>query len=97
MGHITISLDDDSALRLKELARKRGESVEQTAQALLLSSLPPARPATGLAPDDADGSKALLALAGSLTWPGVEGAVTTTNEEIDRLLAAEAMNPHDNE
>jgi hypothetical protein len=30
-------------------------------------------------------------------WPGIEGPVNTTNEEIDRILASEAMNPHDDE
>jgi hypothetical protein len=37
----------------------------------------------------------ILRLAGSLTWPGVEGTVTTTNDEIDRLLAGEMMDPRE--
>lgn len=103
MMQITIPLDDESARRLRELAQQRGESVEQTAQELLRSILPPApdvkavptaRPEPG-PPDDPDGSQAILRMAGSITWPGVEGPVTTTNEEIDRLLAEEAMNPHE--
>lgn len=99
---ITIPLDDESARRLRELAHLRGESVEQTAQELLRSSLPPdanvpptAHPTSDLPPEDPDGSQAILRMAGSLTWPGVAGQVTTTNEEIDRILAEEAMTPHD--
>jgi hypothetical protein len=99
MIQITIPLDDDSAARLRELAQLRGESVEQTAQALLLATIPPAtptaRPAPALPSDDPDGSQLILRMAGSITWPGVEGPVNTTNEEIDRLLGAEAMNPHE--
>jgi len=97
MYQITIPLDDDSAERLRELAHRRGESVEQTAQALLLSTLPPPVE-TSLAPDDPDGSRLIMSLLGSIpNWPGVEGPVTTTNEEIDRILADEAMNPHDDQ
>ena len=97
MQEITIPLDDQSAARLQELARQRGETVEQTAQALLRSTLPP--PPPPFAPDDPDGSKALLAMAGSFGyWPGHEGEIiTTTNEEIDQILAEEAMNPHEDE
>ena len=97
MQEITIPLDDQSAERLKALAKQRGETVEETAQALLRSTLPP--PPAPFAPDDPDGSKALLAMAGSISsWPGHEGEVThTTNEEIDRILAEEAMNPHEDE
>ncbi len=89
---LTIPLDDESVARLRDLAQQRGESVEQSAQALLLSTLPqaPAR----LAPDDPDGSRLILSMLGSIpSWPGMEGAVNTTNEEIDRILASEAMNP----
>lgn len=92
MTQITIPLDDESVARLRDLAQQRGESVEQSAQALLLSTLPqaPAR----LAPDDPDGSRLILSMLGSIpSWPGIEGAVNTTNEEIDRILASEAMNP----
>lgn len=106
---ITISLDDDSAARLRELARQRGETVEQTAQALLratllssISSSSAAAPvAARLAPDDLDGSQLIRSLAGSIPfWPGSAGKVVqahTTNEDIDRILAEEAMNPHENE
>ena len=98
MQQVTIPLDDQSAERLQEIAHQRGETVEQTAQALLLSTLPPTatRP-TPLSPDDPDGSKAILALAGTVHYPGVTGKVTTSNEEIDRLIAEEAMNPHADE
>lgn len=92
MTLLTIPLDDESVARLRDLAQQRGESVEQSAQALLLSTLPqaPAR----LAPDDPDGSRLILSMLGSIpSWPGMEGAVHTTNEEIDRILASEAMNP----
>ncbi len=95
MQEITIPLDDQSAERLQELARQRGETVEQIAQALLRSTLPPS-PAP-FAPDDPDGSKAILALSGTAKYPGIVGKVNTTNEEIDRLIAEEAMNPHEDE
>jgi len=37
-------------------------------------------------------------MSGTVHYPGVTGKVNTTNEEIDRLIAEEAMNPHeDNE
>ena len=104
MTQITMPLDDESVTRLQELARQRGETVEQTAQALLLSTLPPSAAASAplaahLAPDDPDGSRLIRSLAGSIPfWPGSEGKVThTTNEEIDRILAEEAMNPHEDE
>lgn len=101
-------LDDQSVERLQEIAHQRGETVEQTAQALLLSTLPtpspaaptiPPTPRTRLAPDDPDGTRLIRSLAGSIpSWPGHEGQVThTTNEDIDRLLADEAMNPHADE
>lgn len=94
MTQITIPLDDESTARLRELAQQRGESVEQTAQALLLSTLPQGN--TGLAPDDPDGSRLILSMLGSIpAWPGIEGPVNTPNEEIDRILVNEAMNPHD--
>jgi hypothetical protein len=98
MQQITIPLDDQSVARLQELAQRRGETVQQTAQALLCATLPPTAPTPALlAPDDPDGSKALLALSGTVHYPGVTGKVTTTNEEIDRLIAEEAMNPHADE
>lgn len=98
MQQITIPLDDQSAERLQEIAHQRGETVEQTAQALLLSTLPSqtTTPAPS-APDDPDGSRAIMALAGTVHYPDVTGKVTTTNEEIDRLIADEAMNPHADE
>ena len=46
MTQITMPLDDESVTRLQELARQRGETVEQTAQALLLSTLPPSAAAS---------------------------------------------------
>ena len=92
MTLLTIPLDDESVARLRDLAQQRGESVEQSAQALLLSTLPQAP--VRLAPDDPDGSRLILSMLGSIpSWPGMEGAVNTTNEEIDRILASEAMNP----
>lgn len=95
MQQITIPLDDQSAARLQDLARQRGETVEQTARALLFSTLSTdATTATRLPLDDPDGSKAILALSGTVHYPGITGQVTTTNEEIDRLIAEEAMNPH---
>lgn len=60
MQQITILLDDEIAERLQALARQRSETMEQTAQALLRSTLPP--PPAPFAPDDPDGSKAILAL-----------------------------------
>ena len=104
MTQITIPLDDESAARLQELARQRGETLEQTAQALLRATLPSvayaaAAGAAQLAPDDPDGSRLIRSLAGSIPfWPGSEGRRThTANEEIDRILADEAMNPHEND
>ena len=98
MQEITIPLDDQSAERLKALAKQRGETVEETAQAVLRASLPVTIPTT-LAPDDPDGIRLIRSLAGSIAyWPGHEGQTTnTTNEEIDRLTAEEAMNPHADE
>ena len=102
MTQITIPLDDESVMRIQELARQRGETVEQTAQALLLSTLPASAEATAaiaahLAPDDPDGSRAILAMSRTAHYPGITGKVTTTNEEIGRLIAEEAMNPHEDE
>lgn len=102
MRQITIPLDDQSAERLQALARQRGETVEQTAQALLRATLPVATPpsapvATPFTPDDPDGSKAILALSGTIHYPGVTSKVATTNEEIDQRIAEEAMNPHADE
>jgi len=108
MRQLTIPLDDQSAARLHEPAQQRGETLEQTAHALLLAALQTALPtaapsaptaptapaAPRLAPDDPDGSKAVRALAGTVHYPGATGTVNTTNEEIDRMLADEAMNPH---
>ncbi len=112
MTQITIPLDDESAARLQELARQRGETVEQTAQALLRTILPSSSSGAAssasvasalgtvqLTPDDPDGTQLIRRLAGSIPfWPGSEGKMThTTNEEIDRILAEEAMNPHEDE
>ena len=100
MREITIPLDDQSAARLEELARQRGQTLEQTAHALLLGTLPAASaPAFGLAPDDPDGSRLIRSLAGSIPfWPGSGRMGTqTTNEDIDGILADEAMNPHEHD
>jgi len=97
MQEITIPLDDQSAERLKALAKQRGETVEETAQALLRATLPAAVSTTPFASDDPDGSKAILALSGTAQYPGIVGKVNTTNEEIDRLIAEEAMNSHKDE
>ena len=109
MIQITIPLDDESAARLQELARQRGETVEQTAQALLRATLPSSSSGAAssasalgtvqLTPDDPDGTQLIRRLAGSIPfWPGSEGKMThTTNEEIDRILAEEAMNPHEDD
>ena len=98
MQEITIPLDDQSTERLKALAQQRGETVEETARAVLRANLPVIIPTT-LAPDDPDGIRLIRSLAGSIAyWPGHEGQTTnTTNEEIDRLTAEEAMNPHADE
>ena len=98
MQEITIPLDDQSAERLKALAKQRGETVEETAQAVLRANLPVTIPTT-LALDDPDGIRLIRSLAGSIAyWPGHEGKTTNTpNEEIDRLIAEEAMNPHADE
>ena len=105
MRQITIPLDEQSAERLQALAHQRGQTVEETAQAWLRATLPLVAPAsppttTTLAPedpDDPDGSKAILALSGTVHYPSVTGKVTTTNEEIDQRIAEEAMNSHADE
>ena len=106
MTPITIALDDDSAAQLRELARQRSETVEQTAQALLLSALSSPASASSAAapgaaqrtPEDFDGAKAVAALLGSIPhWPGIEEPTNTTNEDIGRLIGDEVMNPHENE
>jgi hypothetical protein len=97
MTQITIALDDEVAAQLRALAQQRGESVEQTVRELLTSTLPPAMPAPRIGSDDPDGSRLLLSMSGSLMWPGVEGTVDTPNEEIDRIVAEEALNPHDDQ
>lgn len=96
MVQLTISLDEETLARLRELAQQRGESLEETAKALIKATLPPETPL--LSPHDPTGFEPLMSLAGSLIWPGTEGmVVNTTNEEIDRILAEEAMNPHEDE
>ena len=97
MAQITIALDDEVAARLRALAQQRGGSVEQTVRELLTSTLPPAMPVSRLGSDDPDGSRLLLGMSGSLMWPGGEGTVETPNEEIDRIVAEEAMNSHDDQ
>ena len=98
MQEITIPLDDQSIERLRELAQQRGQTIEETAQAVLRANLPVRLPTT-LPPDDPQGIQLLRSLAGSTAyWPGYEGQQTnTTNEEIDQLIAEEAMNPHEDE
>lgn len=95
MTQITIALDDDVAARLRSLAQQRGETVEQTVRALLTATLPSAMSEFRVDTDDPDGSKLILGMSGSLLWPDAEGTVNTSNEEIDRIVAEEAMNPHD--
>lgn len=97
MTRITIALDDDVAARLRAMAQQRGESLEQTVRALLTSTLPPATPVLRVGSDDPDGSRLILGMSGALMWPGIEGTVNTSNEEIDRIVAEEAMNPHDDQ
>lgn len=94
MTELTISLDEETVSRLREIAQQRGESVEQAVKDLITSNLPPETPR--LSPDDPKGFKRLMSMSGSLTWPEGMGPVGT-NEEIDRILAEEAMNPHDDE
>lgn len=101
MTQITISLDDESVQQLQNLARRRGDTIEQTAQSLVSSALPLSSPTAlssvmaSLSPDDPDGSKAIKTMAGTVHYPSVTGKVRTTNEEIDRRIAEEAMNSHD--
>lgn len=95
MPEITITLSDEVLARLREVAEQRGESPEQTVEALIESTLPQ-EPLRFVDADDPKGFKRMLSHFGSLTWPGTEGTiVNTTNEEIDRILAEEYMNPHD--
>lgn len=105
---ITFPMHVTSLSALQALAHQRGESVEQTAQYLLESSVaalaptpapgPAGTPPFILSPDDPNGAKAVEALLGSIPhWPGMEGPADTTNEDIDRLIGEEAMNPHDDE
>jgi hypothetical protein len=53
-------------------------------QALLLATLPAVAPRTArLSPDDPDGAKSILALSGTIHYPGITAKVTTTNEDIN--------------
>ena len=89
MAELTISLDEETVSRLREIAQQRGESPEQ-----VLASW-----AEELAQSSASASHkqkrySTLNIGGILT--DVE-PLTDGNEEIDRLIAEEAINPHDDE
>lgn len=85
---ITITLGDDQLARLRELAERHGQTPEQAAAALLESLLP--------RPDHFWGAgsppiTSALDLSGLVDDPTIP---TLNSDAIDRLLAAEAAEPH---
>lgn len=89
MQHITIALDDEQIEQLRELARHMGQTPEQAAASLLGALLPPygqhqehAIPALTSA----------LALSGLVDDPAI---AALTEVDMDRIIAAEALDPHD--
>lgn len=93
MAELTIALSDEVAARLRSFAAQLGETPEEVAKSFIEASLPP--PSLQLAPDDPDGTKMALSLIGALSGLGIQPF--NTNEEIDRVLAEEAANPHEDE
>lgn len=89
MATITISLDEGQCARLEELARQRGQTPEDIIVSWVDSMLAPAQP-NALTP-----YASTLDLSGSLDDLNIEPFVS--NEIIDRLLAEEAVNQHDDD
>jgi hypothetical protein len=87
MTSITVTLDDAQEARLKHLASQRGQTLEQTAQALLSEALPDAqitRPGVG----------STLALAGVIDDANL---APLSARQIDEVLAAANAATHGDE
>ncbi len=91
MQHLTIALNDDQIEHLRELARQRGETPEQAAASLLGILLPTSAPARETAAPTLSSALDLSGLVDDAT------IVPLSSEDMDRLLAAEALNPHDDQ
>lgn len=91
VAELTIVLDEQVADRLREIAEQRGESPEQ-----LLASWAEglARSSTSIAGGQNQKRYSSLDIIGSL--PDIE-PIRGGSREIDRLIAEEAINPHDDE
>lgn len=95
MPEITITLDEETAVRLRELAQQCGQTPEEAATALIAATLPslPRMEATASWSGEQK-EYSTLDIVGILT--DVE-PIRGGNQEIDRILAKEYANPHDDE
>lgn len=87
MASITISLDEGQRDRLEELARRRGQTPEEIITSWVEAMLPALEPAAQIP------QVSTLDIVGA--WDDVEPF--GSNEEIDRVLAEESVNPHADE
>lgn len=89
MASITIPLSDSQRNRLEQIAHQRGQTPEEIVASWVDAMLPP----TQL---NASAQRvSTLDLSGSLDDLNI--APFGSNEDIDRLLAEEIANPHDDE
>lgn len=93
MSNLRISLDEETTARLREMAERLYESPEDLAAKWLAFVMAP-RPLPQTFRDLEDTLRALSVIG---SWGQGEPMVNTTNEEIDRIIAEEAVNPHEDE
>lgn len=87
MANITIPLSDSQRTRLEQIAHQRGQTPEEIVASWVDAMLPPTQPSASAQ------RRSTLDIIGS--WTDVEPF--GSNDEIDRVLAEEAINPHDDE
>lgn len=93
MIELTISLDEVTTARLREMAQRLYASPEDLAAKWITFVMAP-RPLPLALREVEDNLRALDAIG---QWGQGQPVVNTTNEEIDRILAEESVNPHDEE
>lgn len=91
MERLTIALDDEQMRQLRSYAELRGQAPDEAAAVLIGAFL------SATASASAGGASALtsaLDLSGLVDDPTI---TPLSAQDVDRLLAAEALNPHDDE
>ncbi|WIG60421.1 MAG: hypothetical protein OJF49_003169 [Ktedonobacterales bacterium] len=92
MPKLTIVVSDTQWAWLQDLARQRGQTVEQAAEAILNDLMDPEHRQPPRAAEETRGIASALDLVGLVDDPAI---TPLTAEEMDQLLTREAISTHD--